>query len=166
VETATVVAARVFVEQTLDLRNALRVLGVPVKEKSYMFGDSKSVVDSYMQINAKLHKHHTILSFHCVLKCSLLCGDDTLPHRSTRYIINLLLLYQSPILIDLVHPFRCIFLPSLSGYSYGLTASVYVHLYLRGDRCGCLSRMYMLQLAMLDAFTTTISREIMQASND
>jgi hypothetical protein len=26
----------------------------------------KSVVDRSMQLNAKLHKHHTMLSFHCV----------------------------------------------------------------------------------------------------
>jgi hypothetical protein len=29
-----------------------------------MFGDNKSVVDNSMQLNAKLHKHHTLLSFH------------------------------------------------------------------------------------------------------
>jgi hypothetical protein len=29
-----------------------------------MFGDSKSVVDSPMQVHAKMHKRHTILSFH------------------------------------------------------------------------------------------------------
>jgi hypothetical protein len=39
---------------------------VPVREKSYMFGDNKSVVDSPMQLNAKLHKRHTMLSFHHV----------------------------------------------------------------------------------------------------
>jgi hypothetical protein len=31
-----------------------------------MFGDNKSVVDSSMQLNAKLHKRHTMLSFHRV----------------------------------------------------------------------------------------------------
>jgi hypothetical protein len=31
-----------------------------------MFGDNKAVVDSSMQRNAKLHKHHTMLSFHRV----------------------------------------------------------------------------------------------------
>ena len=31
-----------------------------------MFGDNKSVVDSSMQLNAKLHKPHTMLSFHHV----------------------------------------------------------------------------------------------------
>jgi hypothetical protein len=33
-----------------------------------MFGDSKSVVDSSMQLRAKLHKRHTMLSFHSVRK--------------------------------------------------------------------------------------------------
>jgi hypothetical protein len=34
--------------------------------KSFMFGDNKSVVDSSMQLHAKLHKRHMMLSFHCV----------------------------------------------------------------------------------------------------
>ena len=70
VETATYgsefVASRICTEQIIDLRNTLRFLGVPIREKSYMFGDNKSVVDSSMQLNAKLHKRHTMLSFHRV----------------------------------------------------------------------------------------------------
>ena len=70
VETATYgsefVAARTCVEQIVDLRTTLYYLGVPVRDKSYMFGDNKSVVDSSMQVHAKLHKRHTILSFHRV----------------------------------------------------------------------------------------------------
>jgi hypothetical protein len=70
VETATYgsefVAARICVEQIIDLRNTLRYLGVPIRSKSYMFGDNKSVVDSSMQVHAKLHKRHTMLSFHRV----------------------------------------------------------------------------------------------------
>ena len=31
-----------------------------------MYGDNKSVVDSSMQLHAKLHKRHTMLSFHRV----------------------------------------------------------------------------------------------------
>ena len=31
-----------------------------------MFADNQSVVNSSMQVHAKLHKHHTILSFRCV----------------------------------------------------------------------------------------------------
>ena len=60
VETATYgaefVAARTCVEQIIDLRNTLRYLGVPVVEKSYMFGDNDSVVNSSNNIYAKLHK--------------------------------------------------------------------------------------------------------------
>ena len=70
VETATYgsefVAARICVDQIIDLRNTLRYLGVPLRDKSFMFGDNKSVVDSSMQLHAKLHKRHTMLSFHRV----------------------------------------------------------------------------------------------------
>ena len=68
VETATYgsefVAGRIATDQAIDLRNTLRYLGVPVEEKSWMFGDNESVVGSSMRINAKLHKRHTMLSFH------------------------------------------------------------------------------------------------------
>jgi hypothetical protein len=60
------VAARVCVEQLIDLCTTLWYLGVPIRDKSYMFGDNKSVVDSSMQLHAKLHKRHTMLSFHRV----------------------------------------------------------------------------------------------------
>jgi hypothetical protein len=50
------VAARTCVEQVIDLRNTLRYLGVPIRVKSYMFGDNKSVVNSSMQVHTKLHK--------------------------------------------------------------------------------------------------------------
>ena len=70
VETATYgsefVAARTCVDQAIDHRNTLRYLGVPVREKSYMFGDNESVVNSAMQVHAKLHKRHNMLSFHRV----------------------------------------------------------------------------------------------------
>ena len=73
VETATYgsefVAARICVEQIIDLRTTLRYLGVPIRDKSFMFGDNKSVVDSSMQVHAKLHKRHTMLSFHRVREC-------------------------------------------------------------------------------------------------
>jgi hypothetical protein len=73
VETATYgsefVAARTCVEQIIELRTLFRYLGVPIRDKSYMFGDNKSVVDSSMQVHAKLHKRHTILSFYRVHEC-------------------------------------------------------------------------------------------------
>ena len=70
VETATYssefVAACTCVEQIIDLCNTLRYLGVRVREKSYMFGDNESVVNSSSILHAKLHKRHNMLSFHRV----------------------------------------------------------------------------------------------------
>jgi hypothetical protein len=70
VETATYgaefVSARTCVEQLVDLRTTLRYLGVPLRERSYMFGDNESVVNSSVQPYAKLHKRHNALSFHRV----------------------------------------------------------------------------------------------------
>ena len=68
VETATYgsefVAARICMEQIINLRNTLRYLGVPIHKYSYMFGDNESVVNSSSVPYAKLHKRHTALSFH------------------------------------------------------------------------------------------------------
>jgi hypothetical protein len=70
VETATYgsefVVARICVEQIIVLCNSLRYLGVSIRSKSYLLGDKKSVVDSSMQVHAKWHKRHTMLSFHHV----------------------------------------------------------------------------------------------------
>jgi len=70
VETATYgsefVAARTCVEQVINLCLTLHYLGVPIRQKSYMFGDNESVVDSSTIPHAKLYKRHTILSFHHV----------------------------------------------------------------------------------------------------
>ena len=70
VETATYgsefVAARTCVEQVMDLRTTLRYLGVPIKGRSWMFGDNESVVNSSSKPDAKLHKRHVALSFHRV----------------------------------------------------------------------------------------------------
>jgi hypothetical protein len=70
VEVATysseMVAMRTCVEQIIDLRTTLRYLGVPIRNKSYVFGDNESVVKSATLIHAKLHKRHNMLSFHFV----------------------------------------------------------------------------------------------------
>ena len=59
-------AARICVEQIIDLRNTLRYLGVPIRDQSYMFGDNESVVNSSSIPHHRLHKRHTALSFHWV----------------------------------------------------------------------------------------------------
>ena len=59
-------AARTATEQIIDLRGTLRYMGVPLRESSYMFGDNKTVIDSGSLPHAKLHKRHTMLSYHHV----------------------------------------------------------------------------------------------------
>ena len=50
------VAACTCIDQVMDLRLMLHYLGVPIREKSYMFGDNKSVVDSSTKPHSKLHR--------------------------------------------------------------------------------------------------------------
>ena len=70
VETATFgsefTAARIAVDQIIDLRITLRYLGVPVNEKSYMFGDNQAVVTNSSIPHSSLSKRHNALSYHRV----------------------------------------------------------------------------------------------------
>ena len=70
VETATYgsdfVAAKTATEQIMDLSYTLRYLGVPIKSKSHMFGDNRSVVTSATFPHSTLSKRHNILAFHRV----------------------------------------------------------------------------------------------------
>ena len=81
VEVATygseMVAMRTCVEQIMDLRTTFRYLGVPLHEKSYVFGDNQSVVNSSIQLHAKLHKRHNMLSFHFVREAISFCVEDS-----------------------------------------------------------------------------------------
>jgi hypothetical protein len=70
VETATFgsefTAARIAVDQIIDLRTTLRYLGVPVNARSYMFGDNQSVVTNSTIPHSSLHKRHNALAYHRV----------------------------------------------------------------------------------------------------
>lgn len=70
VETATYgsefVAARICTDQVIDLRTTLRYLGVPIKGKSYMFGDNQSVINNATIPHSALKKRHNALSYHRV----------------------------------------------------------------------------------------------------
>ena len=72
VETATYgsefVAAKTATEQIMDLTYTLRYLGVPIKSKSHMFGDNRSVVTRATLPHSTLSKRHNILVFHWVRK--------------------------------------------------------------------------------------------------
>jgi hypothetical protein len=58
------VATRAAVEQIIDNRTTLRYLGVPIKGKTYMFGDNKSVVTNSTIPHSELKKRHVALSYH------------------------------------------------------------------------------------------------------
>ena len=68
VETATfgseLVSARIATDQIIDHSYTLIYLGVPVRSKSYIFGDNKSVVDSIP--TSTLSKISTLASYHRV----------------------------------------------------------------------------------------------------
>ena len=70
VETATYgsefVAARTAVDQIIDIHTTLRYLGVPIRDKSYMFGDNRSVVTSSTIPNSTISKRHHLASYNRV----------------------------------------------------------------------------------------------------
>ena len=59
-------ACRTCIEQIIDLRNTLRYLGVNLNDKTYVFGDNESMINSSTIPHARLHKRHNILSYHYV----------------------------------------------------------------------------------------------------
>ena len=69
-ETATYgsefLSCRTCFEQTIDIRNYLRYLGVPIHNISFGWGDNESMVNSATLPESKLHKRHNILSYHFV----------------------------------------------------------------------------------------------------
>ena len=56
-------AERIATDQNIDLRYTLMYLGVPVRSKSYMFGDNKSVVDSASIPTSPLSKKSTLATY-------------------------------------------------------------------------------------------------------
>ena len=70
VETATYgsefVAARIAVEQIMDLRYTLRMFGVPIEGPSWMFGDNLSVVIQGTIPSSMIKKRHNAIAYHRV----------------------------------------------------------------------------------------------------
>ena len=60
------VAAKIATKLIMDLRYSLRYLEVPIKSKSYMFGDNRSVVTSATLPHSTLSKRHNILTLYRV----------------------------------------------------------------------------------------------------
>jgi hypothetical protein len=70
VETATFgskfTAARIAVYHIIDFRTTLKYLGVPVREKSYMFGANQAVITNSPISHSSLSKRHNELAYHRV----------------------------------------------------------------------------------------------------
>ena len=70
VETATYgsefVGARTAVDKIIDIRSTLQYLGVPIRDKSYMFGDNRSVVTTSTIPNSTISQRHNLASYHRV----------------------------------------------------------------------------------------------------
>ena len=70
VETATFgsefIAARIATDQIIDLRMTLRYLGVPIHQKTFMFGDNEAVVKNSTVPHSALSKRHNALAYHRV----------------------------------------------------------------------------------------------------
>jgi hypothetical protein len=57
-------AARIAMDQIIDLRTTLHYLGVPVWQRSYMFGDNQAVVMNSSIPHSSFIKRHNALSYH------------------------------------------------------------------------------------------------------
>ena len=68
VETSTygaeIVAGRLAVEQVIDLRYKLKMLGVPVKSASPLLGDNQSIITSCTLPSSNLKKKHNAIAYH------------------------------------------------------------------------------------------------------
>ena len=60
------VAARIAVDQIVDIRDTLRAMGANIEEKAWLLGDNKSVVTSSTIPYSQLGKRHQFLCYHRV----------------------------------------------------------------------------------------------------
>lgn len=72
-------AVKVAIEQIMEIRYSLRMLGVPLNGPSILFGDNKSVVDSVMIPSYRLNKRHNVLVFHRARE-AVACGIVRMYH--------------------------------------------------------------------------------------
>jgi hypothetical protein len=88
VETATYgsefVAARIAVDQIVELRHELRYFGVPLDGPAWMFGDNLAVVNSATMPSGKLQKRANLLNYHRVREAQA-AGIVNFVHMDGRY---------------------------------------------------------------------------------
>ena len=56
-------------EQIFDLQYTLRMMGIPINGKSWLFGENQSVITSSTIPKSTLNKRHNALSYHRVREC-------------------------------------------------------------------------------------------------
>ena len=61
---AEMVSGRLAVEQVMDVRYKLRMLGVPIKDASVLLGDNQSVITSCSIPSSNLKKKHNSIAYH------------------------------------------------------------------------------------------------------
>jgi hypothetical protein len=65
-KTVETVAPKIATEQIMDLWYTLRMMGVPLDGKAYMFGDNQSVITSGTIPHSSINKRHNALAYHRV----------------------------------------------------------------------------------------------------
>ena len=63
---AEFLATRIAVDQIVEIRYQLRMLGIPLTGPAFLFGDNLSVINSSTIPSASLKKRHNLLSYHRV----------------------------------------------------------------------------------------------------
>ena len=98
VETSTyraeMAAGRLAVEQAMDVRYKLRMLGMPIVEATAMLGDNQSVITSGSIPSSNLKKKHNAIAYHRIRE-AVAAGVVKLKHIVS---IILLMLSQKPYL--------------------------------------------------------------------
>ncbi len=64
--------AKIAVDQIIDLRNTLRMMGVPLDGTFWLFGDNESVIISSTTPTSTLKKGHNSISYFCAMKKSII----------------------------------------------------------------------------------------------
>ena len=77
------VAARIATELTIAMRYRLRMLGVPVKGPTLIFGDNLSVVTNCTLSTSTLKKKHNAIAYHRVRE-AVAAGVINLSHVPTK----------------------------------------------------------------------------------
>ena len=78
------VAGRIAVDLAVELRYNLRMLGAPVKSKTILFGDNKSMVTKSSLLHSTLKRRVSANNYHCVRE-AVAANIVSIVHCDTKY---------------------------------------------------------------------------------